>query len=169
MCFSFLSRPCPVSAYCGKYVSTFLWMYSFPTGPLSFVRHLRRRTVASGIWISSPSMTTRGCLWVMALFSTAMFFLTFDTGFRLGEDEDGDGDTRNIALETKGVAALGIPRTFVHLRHWFHSHLHEARAQSPTNHLPAHIPIFVWCSVQNRSCRNQHARSQRVESNRKRQ
>ena len=34
---------------------------------------------------------------------TAMLFLTFDTGFRLVEDEDGDMETRIITLETKGA------------------------------------------------------------------
>ena len=41
-----------------------------------------------------------------------MFFLTFDAGFRFGEDEDGDFETRIIMLETKGATTF---RDFLHL------------------------------------------------------
>ena len=47
------------------------------------------------------------CLWDIARLSTAMFFLTFDTGSRLGEDEDGGMETRIITLETKDARTFG--------------------------------------------------------------
>ena len=78
---------------------------AFSTCPSNSVRHLRRRTVASGIWISSPLTTTWRAFWVMALFQY-MLLLTVEAGFRLGEDEEEDGDTRSIVLETQGDAAF---------------------------------------------------------------
>ena len=52
------------------------------------------------------------CLWDIARLSTAMFFLPFDTGLRLGQDEDADVETRIISLETKGPISF---RVFSHL------------------------------------------------------
>ena len=42
----------------------------------------------------------------MGSFSQYVNVFLFETGFRLGEDEEGDRDTRHITLETKGVAAF---------------------------------------------------------------
>ena len=44
-------------------------------------------------------------LWVMVRLSTAMFFETFDTRIRLGEDEDGDMETRIITSQLSGFLA----------------------------------------------------------------
>ena len=52
------------------------------------------------------------CFLDIARLSTAMFVLTFDIGFRVKGDEDGDMETRIISLETKGAIIF---------RYFFHS------------------------------------------------
>ena len=96
------------------------------------------------------------CLWVMVRLSTAMFFEIFDTGIRLGEDVDGDMETRIITSQLSG-----IPCTFIHLRDRRHCHRHKAGSM---DHLPCqhpnlflaictkpHLPItmntFVACAI----------------------
>ena len=58
-------------------------------------------------WISSfsPLMTNRRAFGHRAC-ECGNVFLTFDTGFRLGEDEDGDVETRIMTLETKGATTF---------------------------------------------------------------
>ena len=82
------------------------------------VLHLRRRSAAS--WISSSSLLD------IARLITAMFFLTFDIGFRLEGDEDGDMETRIISIS-------GISATFIHRKGRLHCHRHRAeeKATSP--------------------------------------
>ena len=89
------------------------------------------------------------CLRVVARLSAAMFFLTFDTGFRPGEDEDGEMETRVITLETKGAT---------NVRDFFHLYSSERSSslspscgrrtgplsQTATVHLSVYVPIFLW-------------------------
>ena len=77
-----------------------LFHWSFELSPASSTEDDRQRDLDVRSFEDHPA-----CLWVMALFSTAMCFSTLETGLRLGEAEEGDGDTRNIALE-KGVSRL---------------------------------------------------------------
>ena len=109
----------------------------------------------------------RVCLWVMALFSTAMCFSTFQTGLRLGEAEEFDRDTRNIALE--GVAAFRDSQNL----HSSETLVPQSSSQGKSiSHSPSIQPIISLptsqslsgFSVQNRSHRSQRARSRRVES-----
>ena len=77
-----------------------------------------------------------------------MFYLTFDTGFRLGEGEEEDRDTLCLTLETKGVTAV-----------------RESKHISPTVIVmrQEHKSISQSRCVQDRCNRSQHARSWRVE------
>ena len=75
--------------------------WSFKLCPTSSTADDRQRDLVFHSFDDHPA-----CLWVMALFSTAMCFSTFGTGLRLGEVEECDRDTRNIALDTKGVVAF---------------------------------------------------------------
>ena len=101
-------------------------------------------------------------------FEHGNVFLTFDTSFRLGEDEDGDVETRIITLESKGVTTFRDSLHFHSSERSFHCLHHTAGAQaftqSPTLHLSVNIPIFAWRSVQNRAYRSRYTRSWRVHS-----
>ena len=78
-----------------------LFHLSFELCPTSLTTDGRQRDLDFHSFDDHPAF-----LGVMALFSTAMFFLTFEAGFRPGEDEEEDRDTLNITQETKGVTTF---------------------------------------------------------------
>ena len=78
--------------------SIFHWVSSFSTCHANSVRRLQRRTAAWGTWISSPVMTTRHAF-VSWLASTPQYFLTFDKGLRLEQDEEGFLDTMHYGFQ----------------------------------------------------------------------